>query len=113
MRLIPVRRANMRPHAWFMDDIELRAYRHTIETINSQLEKMGIERLYARTNAGFELKVHATPDMTTLSREVTAWEERRNKACRKVVWRHHRRRSDQAQASVSGCKRAKSNLTRH
>lgn len=26
------------------------------------------------------------PDMTTLSREVTAWEERRNKACRKVVW---------------------------
>jgi hypothetical protein len=26
------------------------------------------------------------PDMTTLSREVTAREERRNKACRKVVW---------------------------
>ena len=24
--------------------------------------------------------------MTTFSREVTAWEERRNKACRKVVW---------------------------
>jgi hypothetical protein len=60
VRLVPVRRANMRPHAWFMDDIELRAYRHTIETVNSQLEKMGIERLYARTNAGFELKVHAT-----------------------------------------------------
>ncbi len=60
VRLVPVRRANMRPHAWFMDAIELRAYRHTIETVNSQLEKMGIERLYARTNAGFELKVHAT-----------------------------------------------------
>ncbi len=30
------------------------------ETVNSQLEKMGIERLYARTNAGFELKLHAT-----------------------------------------------------
>jgi hypothetical protein len=43
-----------------MDDIELRTYRHTIETVNSQLEKMGIERLYARPNAGFELKVHAT-----------------------------------------------------
>ena len=57
VRLVPVRRANMRPHAWFMDDIELRAYRHTIETVNSQPEKMGIERLYARTNAGFELKV--------------------------------------------------------
>ena len=27
---------------------------------SSQLEKMGIERLDARTNAGFELKVHAT-----------------------------------------------------
>ena len=27
---------------------------------SSQLEKMGIERLYARTNAGFDLKVHAT-----------------------------------------------------
>jgi len=60
VRLVPVRRATMRPHAWFMDAIELRAYRHTIETVNSQLEKMGIERLYARTNAGFELKVHAT-----------------------------------------------------
>jgi transposase, IS4 family len=50
----------MRPHAWFMDAIELREYRHTIETVNSQREKMGIERLYARTNAGFELKVRAT-----------------------------------------------------
>ena len=60
VRLVSVRRANMRPHAWFMDDIELRAYRHPIETVNSHLETMGIERLYARTNAGFELKVHAT-----------------------------------------------------
>jgi hypothetical protein len=60
VRLVPVRRANMRPHAWFMDDIELRAYRHTIETVNSQLEKMGAGRLTAGANAGFELKVHAT-----------------------------------------------------
>ena len=60
VRLVPVRRANMRPHAWFMDDIELRAYRHTMETVNRHLEQMGSERLYARTNAGFELKVHAT-----------------------------------------------------
>jgi len=43
-----------------MDAIELRAYRHTIETVNRQLEKMSIRRLYARTDAGFELKVHAT-----------------------------------------------------
>ncbi|MBO9325599.1 MAG: hypothetical protein J7463_09420 [Roseiflexus sp.] len=60
MRLTPVRRAKMRPHVWCMDAIEVRAYRHTIETVNSQLEKMGIERFYARTNAGFALKVHAT-----------------------------------------------------
>jgi len=59
-QLVPGRRANMRPHAWLMDAIALRAYRHTIETVNRQLETMGIERLSARTNAGFELKVHAT-----------------------------------------------------
>src|SRR3954449_3845944 len=38
VRLIPVRRAKMQPHAWFLDDIELRDYRHTIETVNSQCE---------------------------------------------------------------------------
>jgi len=48
VRLIPVRQANMRPHAWLTDAIALREYRHTIETVNSQLEKMGIERFYAR-----------------------------------------------------------------
>jgi len=60
VRLIPVRRSNMQPHKWFLDDIELRDYRHTIETVNSQCEKMGLERLYARTNPGFELKVLAS-----------------------------------------------------
>jgi Transposase DDE domain len=60
VRLIPVRRANMQPHAWFLDEIELHDYRHTIETVNSQCEKMGLERLYARTNPGFELKVLAS-----------------------------------------------------
>jgi hypothetical protein len=60
VRLIPVRRKNMAPHAWFVDELELRDYRHTIETVNSQCEKMGLERLYARTNIGFELKVHAS-----------------------------------------------------
>ena len=43
-----------------MDAIDVRAYRHTIETVNRQLEKMGIERLHSGVNAGFELKVHAT-----------------------------------------------------
>lgn len=60
VRLIPVRRANIQPHAWFVDEIELHDYRHTIETVNSQCEKMGLERLYARTNGGFELKVLAS-----------------------------------------------------
>ncbi|MGQ9827535.1 MAG: transposase [Roseiflexus sp.] len=59
VRLAPIRRTTMRPHAWFVDAIELHTYRHTIETVNSQLEKMGVERFYARTNAGFDLKVHA------------------------------------------------------
>jgi hypothetical protein len=60
VRLIPVRRKNMQPHAWFLDELELREYRHTIETVNSQLEKMGVERLHARTHAGLELNVHAS-----------------------------------------------------
>jgi hypothetical protein len=60
VRLIPIRKANMEPHAWFLDELELREYRHTIETANSQLEKMGIERLHARTNPGLDLKVHAS-----------------------------------------------------
>ena len=60
VRLIPIRKANMQPHEWFLDDLELREYRHTIETVNSQLEKMGVERLHARTNVGFELKVYAS-----------------------------------------------------
>jgi len=60
MRLVPVRRATMHPHAWCMDAIAVRAYRHPIETVNRHLETMGIERLDARPNAGFELKVHAT-----------------------------------------------------
>ena len=60
VRLLPVRRKNMQPHAWFVDELELREYRHTIEPVNSQAEAMGIERLHARTNVGFELKVHAS-----------------------------------------------------
>ena len=43
-----------------MDELELREYWHTIEMVNSQLEKMGVQRLRARTNVGFELKVYAS-----------------------------------------------------
>ncbi len=59
VRLVPVRRVTMRPPAWLMDAIEVRAYRHRIETVNRHLETTGSERLCARTNAGFELTVHA------------------------------------------------------
>ena len=60
VRRVPIRRGNMRPHAWFVDDIELRDVHHTIETRTSQREKMGVERLHARTHRGFELNVQAS-----------------------------------------------------
>ena len=37
-----------------------RSYRSTIETVNSQIESMGIQRLHARSNAGRELKLYAS-----------------------------------------------------
>ena len=59
VRLVPIRRRNMRPHAW-ADEYDLRLYRKSIETVNSQLESMGLQHLRARTNEGFEIKVHAS-----------------------------------------------------
>lgn len=59
VELIPIRKANMVPSSW-AEGQRLREYRHGIETLNSQAEKMGIERLYARTNAGFAIKVAAS-----------------------------------------------------
>ena len=59
VRLIAQRRKNMTPLAW-ADEYDLRQVRHTIETLNSQLESMGVERLHARTILGMELKVHAS-----------------------------------------------------
>jgi hypothetical protein len=59
VRLVPIRRANMRPNLW-ADKLALRAYRRRIETLYSQLEAMGLERLRARTNPGLLLKVHAS-----------------------------------------------------
>ena len=58
VRLVPLRKANMRPNDW-ADKLVLREYRKRIETLYSQLEAMGTQRLRARTNAGLELKVHA------------------------------------------------------
>lgn len=59
VHLIAIRRKNMRPLDW-VDEYDLRHYRMRIETINSQLESMGLERLHARTNLGVEIKVHAS-----------------------------------------------------
>jgi hypothetical protein len=59
VRLIAKPRRNMRPLDW-IDEYDLDHFRRRIETINSQLESMGIERLHARTSAGFEIKVHAS-----------------------------------------------------
>lgn len=59
VRVIAHPRDNMQPLEW-ADEFDLGLYRHTIETVNSQLEKMGVERLYARTNPGFMLKVVAS-----------------------------------------------------
>ena len=59
VRLIPIRRKNMKPHGW-ADEYDLKRFRKSIETVNSQLEKMGTQHLHARTNTGFEIKVHAS-----------------------------------------------------
>lgn len=57
--LVAAVRENMAPNS-YEERALLDEYRHGIETVNSQAEKMGLERLYARTNAGFEIKVAAT-----------------------------------------------------
>ncbi len=59
VRLVPIRKANMRPNAW-ADKLALRAWRKRIEALYSQLEAMGVQRLRARTNPGFQLKLHAS-----------------------------------------------------
>ena len=66
VRLIPKFRKNMRGNS--LEDARLiRQHRSMIETVNSQLEKMGIQRLHARTNSGFALKVLASLVALTLA----------------------------------------------
>ena len=59
LRLVPQRKKNMWPNEWD-DALALQEERHRIETVNSQLTAMGLERLHVRTVAGLELKVHAS-----------------------------------------------------
>jgi hypothetical protein len=59
VHLVPLRKDNRAPNTW-AERCGLRTFRTTIETVNSQCEAMGLQRLRARTNAGFELKVQAS-----------------------------------------------------
>lgn len=60
LRLIPIRRKNMKNQHGWAEEYDLRLYRKSIETVYSQLESMGLNRLRARTNQGFFIKVHAS-----------------------------------------------------
>jgi hypothetical protein len=59
VRFVAIRRRNMAPNSW-ADEYDLRLYRKRIETVYSQLETMGLQRLHARTNHGFDLKTYAS-----------------------------------------------------
>ena len=60
VHLIAIRRKNIRPLTWGDDYDLLRQYWMRIETIDSQPESMGLERLHVRTNLGFEIKIHSS-----------------------------------------------------
>lgn len=59
VRLVPIRREKMEPNP-IDERVGLRRHRKKIEGVNSQLEAWGVQRLHTRTNAGFEIKVHAS-----------------------------------------------------
>lgn len=57
--LVAAHRANMTPNP--PDEAAfIRHQRRRIETLNSQLAALGLQRLHARTVDGFLIKVHAT-----------------------------------------------------
>ena len=60
VKLIPARRKNMSEQNTLTEFFGLQRYRKSIETVNSQLESMGTQRLKARTNQGFFIKVQAS-----------------------------------------------------
>lgn len=59
VRIVAIPRKNMPANSW-ADEYDMRLYRKRIETVYSQLESMGIQRLHARTNPGFDLKAWAS-----------------------------------------------------
>lgn len=66
VRLVARHRVNM-PANDLADIALLDTYRPRIETVYSQLEKMGIQRLHARTNPGLALKILASLIALTFS----------------------------------------------
>ncbi len=59
IRLIAKRRANMVPNT-LAESFALQRYRGRVETVNSQLEAWGVQRLHARTHEGWLCKVLAS-----------------------------------------------------
>jgi hypothetical protein len=59
VRIVSIPRKNMPPNSW-ADEFDMRLYRKRIETLYSQLHSMGIQRLHARTNIGFDMKAWAS-----------------------------------------------------
>ncbi len=60
VKLVPSRRKNMKEQNTLAEFFALQRYRKSIETLNSQLESMGTQRLRARTNQGFFIKLNAS-----------------------------------------------------
>jgi hypothetical protein len=60
VKLVPARRKDMKEQNTLSEFFALQRYRKRIETVNSQLEAMGIQHLKARSNEGFLIKVHAS-----------------------------------------------------
>jgi hypothetical protein len=59
VHLIAWHKKSMKPNS-FEEWCDLKWYRHLVETANSQLESMGIQRLHARTDQGLSIKVLAS-----------------------------------------------------
>ncbi len=57
IKIVTYKRANMKQQNTQEERWWLKKYRGRIETANSQLENMGIQRLHARTNRGLSIKV--------------------------------------------------------
>lgn len=69
VRLIPTYRSNMRGNS-AEDALLIAQHRRMIETVNSQLEKMGLQHLHTRTTAGTALKVLASLVALTFTNHV-------------------------------------------